>query len=80
MYPCMKCYKCYKCYDFLFMDRGDFEVMFGDGTSNVIKLLETACLGLAVMSSKRLLLNQPADKSPKHYLYKMMVWGMLLAV
>ena len=73
MYPCMKCYKCY---DFLFMDRGDFEVMFRGDNSNVIKLLEKACLGLAVMSSKLLLNNQPEGKSPKHYLYKMMVWGM----
>ena len=44
-----------------------------NSNANVIKLLETACLDLAVMSSKR------EGRPPEHLIYKRMVWGTLLA-
>ena len=52
--------------------------MFGqqDSNSNVFHVLETACLELSIMSSKR-------DKSETEGgspLYKRMIWGMLLSL
>ena len=54
--------------------------MFGQQESNcnVFTLLETACLELSVMSSKRHKV-QTEGGSSEHLVYKRMVWGMFLA-
>ena len=65
--------------DLQFTYRGDFDVMFGkqDSLLNVFKLLETACLDLAMTSFKR---RSEEGRSPEHFVYKRMVWGMLLVL
>ena len=67
--------------DLQFLYRGDFPVIFGkqDSTLNVFKLLETACLHLAVVSLKMRTLEAKGRLS-YHLVYKRMVWGMLLVL
>ncbi|KAL5466919.1 hypothetical protein EMCRGX_G031082 [Ephydatia muelleri] len=58
-----------------FFQRGDFPVPFGqqDSNSNVFTLLETACLELSVMATKR---HKSGTESgfPEDLVYKRMVW------
>ena len=55
--------------------------MFGqqDSNSNVFTLLETACLELSVMATKRHK-SETESGSPEDLVYKRMVWGMLLSL
>ena len=65
--------------DLQFFYRGDFPVMLGkqDSTLDVFKLLETACLDLAVVSLKWRL---EEGRLAEHLVYKRIVWGMLLVL
>ena len=53
-------------------------MLFGtkDSCSSVCILLKSACLKLALMSSKRQN-KQSVGKLPEHFLYTRMIWGML---
>ena len=66
----------------IFLCRGDFVVMFGDGNSSVLQLMELAFIEMCKISynSNMRSMRQPLGTLYKRFIYNTMVWGRFFGI